>query len=80
MPIDFSDPAQVTNGGKRVPVDTQEKFDALKGALRGAASLAKKPFDDDATQQFEQRVRSGQDEATIMANFLDDLGVRFPGS
>lgn len=83
MPIDFTDPAQVTHNGERIPIDTQEKYDH---ALASATAVYTAPWPDgragpawdaDMDQQFEQRVRNGMTEARIVDETIEDRNARY---
>lgn len=75
--IDFTDPAQVTNGGKRIPIDTQEKYEAALQASIAVYFASGRPFDIDAEQQLERRVRSGRTINEIVQLTLQDRKARF---
>lgn len=75
--IDFTDPAQVTNHGKRIPIDTPEKYEAARQACSAVYLASGIIMDDDADQQLEQRVRNGRSIIEIVQFTLEDRKARF---
>lgn len=76
--IDFTDPDQVMNQGQRIPIDTVEAYTAARQAAHAIFDAPpKREWDDDAAQQFDQRVRSGQSVQQIIAHTLEDRKARF---
>jgi hypothetical protein len=75
--IDFNDPGQVTHGGRRIPIDTEEKFEAARDAAVTIYLMANRDWDDDAQQQLERRVRNGFDVSRIVMLTLSDRKARF---
>ena len=75
--IDFSDPAQVTHQGKHIPIDTQEKYDSGLTMMKSFHEHYACPFDADAEQQYEQRVRNGEDIIEIQRHFVEDMKARY---
>ena len=75
--IDFTSPEQLTNGGKRIPIDTEERFAATRAAAQSIYAASGHPWDGDAEQQLERRVLNGMDTAAIVAKTLEDRRARF---
>jgi hypothetical protein len=75
--IDFTNPDALTNHGERIPVDTQEKLDAVREAATAVYTMAGVPWDDDAEQQLEARVLNGQTVEEIITHTLEDRKARF---
>ena len=75
--IDFSNPDVLMHRGERIPVDTQEKFDAVEEAATAVYTMAGVPWDADAEQQLEARVLNGQTVEEIITHTLEDRKARF---
>lgn len=72
--INFNDPAVLMNGGQRIPIDTQEKYNAV---LQAVQSVFGSDFDQDALSQMEMRIRGGQDSNAIVQHAREDHQSRF---
>jgi len=77
MSINFDDAGQMMNGGKRIPVDTQEAFAATREACVAVYAASGRPFDADADQQLERRVLGGMTTNQIVQVTLQDRKARF---
>ncbi len=75
--IDFTDPAQVTHHGRRIPVDTPEKYEAARQAASAVYLASGHIMDDDGDQQLERRVRNGRSILEIVQLTLEDRKARF---
>ena len=75
--IDLTDPAVVNHGGRRIPIDTDEKLAAANDAAIAIYRAARRDWDADAQQQFERRVVNGCDVALIVFLTLEDRKARF---
>jgi hypothetical protein len=76
MAIDFTDPAEVTHQGERIPIDTQEKYDATRDMMVAFYAYYAVAWGADDDQQLEQRVRNGKDLFEVQRAFGKDLQKR----
>ena len=76
--IDFTDPAQVTNQGKPIPINTEEKYIGVMEMIEGQCHARSLEVDDDLNQQTEQRVRNGMTITEIHTATEQDLDERYP--
>jgi hypothetical protein len=76
MAIDFNDPGQVTHQGERIPIDSQEKYDATSQMMTAYYKYYAVEWSPDDDQQLEQRVRNGLDLYEVQRAFGQDLQER----
>jgi membrane protease subunit (stomatin/prohibitin family) len=76
MPIDFSNPGDLTHQGTPIPINTQDKFDATEAMMQAFYTYYGIEWSPDDAQQLEQRVRNGKDLYEVQRAFGQDLQKR----
>lgn len=77
--IDFNDPNTLSHQGKRIPIDTQEKFDAVQVIVRSIyTDQPEGKYDADAQGDYEKMVRKGLSLAELVTQTTELAKRRFP--